>query len=207
MDGVISDTQNIHAKIESELLQNYEIEIPPEEITQRYAGVAGEEMFPQIFENAGKQMPAITQLVKEKWQRMKESIEMGLQEVPGTRVFIELLKGRGLKLAVASASNKSFIELVLSELNLTEKFDVIASAEEVKRGKPEPDVFLLAAKRLSVLPENCIVIEDGLNGMIAAKRAGMRCIGLVRHDKNQDYPVDLLVKDLRDVPVDQFIVN
>jgi beta-phosphoglucomutase-like phosphatase (HAD superfamily) len=68
-------------------------------------------------------------------------------------------------------------------------------------GKPEPDVFLLAAERLGASPKECLVIEDGIHGMVAARKAGMYCVGLVRdddHDINV-YPADILVKDLREV--------
>ncbi len=205
MDGVISDTQVIHAKTESELLKDYGIEIHPDEITRRYAGVGDEEMFREIFSNARQKLPKIGQLVEKKWKIMDELVRGNVKEIPGTSEFIKRLKSLSLPLAVGSASRLAFIELVLAELGLRRKFDAIASAEEVKKGKPEPDLFLLAAKRLSVAPEDCLVIEDGVSGMIAAKRAGMQCVGLIKNKTEQAYPADLLVTDLREVPIDQYI--
>ena len=87
---------------------------------------------------------------------------------------------------------------MLTKLDLKEKFTAIASSYELEKGKPAPDIFLLAARRLNVAPEYCLVVEDGLNGMIAAKAAGMACVGLVRDNTGLDYPADLLVKDLGD---------
>ena len=204
MDGVISDTQIIHAKTESELLKGYNIEIHPEEITRRYAGVSDQEMFKEIFNNAQREMPELNQLVEKKWKMMDKLVRGNVKEISGTREFIGKSRVVGLPLAVGSASRLAFIELVLAELDLRHKFNAIASAEEVKKGKPEPDLFLLAAKRLYVAPENCVVVEDGRSGMIAAKRAGMQCIGLVQHEDDY-YPADLLVKDLRNVPIEQYI--
>lgn len=205
MDGVISDTQGIHANTESELLKRYGIEMHPDEITRRYAGVGDEEMFREIFSRGQKKIPEIEQLIEKKWRIMDHLVRGNVREVPGTREFIERLENLGLPLAVGSASRLSFVEMVLAELGLRDRFRVIASAEEVEKGKPEPDLFLLVANRLSIAPENCVVIEDGVSGMIAAKRAKMQCIGLVRDQIEQNYPAELIVADLREVPIDRFV--
>ena len=207
MDGVISDTQVIHAKTESELLSAHGIHIHPDEITKRFAGVADEEMFKEIFNDAQQKMPALEQIVEKKWSIMDKLVRGNVKEIPGTREFVERVTSFGLPIGVGSASRLTFIELVLTELGLRKKFDTIASVEEVKKGKPEPDLFLLVAKRLSVVPKDCLVIEDSLSGMIAAKRAGMQCIGLVKDKKAQDYPADWLVTDLREVAIDQYILS
>jgi HAD superfamily hydrolase (TIGR01549 family) len=114
-----------------------------------------------------------------------------------------MLKENGFPLAIASASIKSFINLVVKELGLENIFDVLVSSTEVAKGKPAPDIFLLAAKKLGADPENCIVIEDGIKGMEAAKNAGMKCIGLVA-DKNGAYPADILVNSLTEIKIDYF---
>ena len=89
---------------------------------------------------------------------------------------------------------KSFKHLVLN--------DALVSAQEVNHGKPDPDLFLLAAERLGVEPTECIVIEDGKSGMIAAKKANMFSIGLVK-DIKADYPADRLVTELNDISVEE----
>jgi beta-phosphoglucomutase family hydrolase len=205
MDGVISDTQGIHAKTESEILKSYGIAMHPDEITRRYAGVGDEVMFREIFTKAQKEIPEIEQLVEKKWRIMDELVRGNVKEIPGTREFIERLGKFGLPLAVGSASRLSFVEMVLAELGLRHRFDAIASADEVEKGKPEPDLFLLVANRLSVEPENCVVVEDSVSGMIAAKRAKMQCIGLFRDQNERTYPADLIVTDLREVPIDKYI--
>lgn len=205
MDGVISDTQDVHAKTESTLLKEYGVELTPDEITRKYSGVTDEDMFKDIFLSSQKDMPNLEQLVVKKREIVNQLLQNNVVEVSGTRDFIELLKLHNLPLAVASGSMLSLIEIILSELNLRSKFEAIASAEEVTRGKPEPDVFLLAASRLSTSPENCLVIEDGISGMIAARRAGMQCVGLVKDLDYSTYPADFLVRDLRSVPIEQYL--
>jgi len=116
MDGVISDTQVIHAKTESELLKGYGIEIHPDEITRRYAGVVDAVMFEEIFNKAHQKTPQLKQLLERKWKIMDDLIKGGVKEISGTREFITRLEERGLRLGVASASRIEFINQVLSAL-------------------------------------------------------------------------------------------
>ncbi len=198
MDGVISDTQQVHAISEVSILRDYGIELEAEEISRKYAGVTDREMFQEIFTNFDKKDINLDMVIEKKWKNMMDVVKGRVTEINGLKVLIERLKANELSLAVASASRISFIELVLAELKLRDKFDVITSSEEVDDGKPDPAVFLLTAKKLSIPPENCVVIEDGVSGMIAAKKTGMKCIGLV-DDISKDYPADILVKNLQDI--------
>ncbi len=197
MDGVISNTQVLHARIEEELLEKYNIKIKSNTITEKYAGMSDKEFFKTIFNDFGKKAD-IDKVIKEKWNELMSHAKGNISAIEGAISLIQLLKNAGFKLAVASASKKEFIDLVLLELNITKYFDVITSADEVKLGKPNPDIFLLAAKKLDVEPKKCIVIEDGKLGMTAAKRAGMKCIGLVnKKNINEDeYDADKIVKNL-----------
>lgn len=198
MDGVISDTQDMHAAVEEQMLKESGIYVSAGELTKRFAGVTNKEMFEKIFSEHGKEAD-IDGLVREKRERVFNAVKGNVKEISGTKDFIEFLLENGFVLAVASASRHKFIDLVLSELNLKDRFQAIVSSEDVRRGKPAPDIFLLAAEKLSVDPRECIVVEDGISGMIAAKSAGMKCIGLVKEIGGK-YPADVIVRDLRDAP-------
>ncbi len=199
MDGVISDTQKIHSDRECRILQRYGVRMSPEEISAKYAGVGVKDFFTALLKDKNCD---INTLVKEKWTQMLNLKKGEITPIPGVIELIHELKQNNFKLAVASASIRDFIERVLTELNIKDKFDAITSTEDVKRGKPEPDVFLLAAEKLGVKPQNCTVIEDGISGMIAAKKAGMNCIGLINHEGN--YPADILVDSLRNLRLKDF---
>lgn len=200
MDGVISDTQHALSVVDENILKDLGIIISAVEMTKRFAGMRAVDMYKTIFSENSKDLSIIDNLMEERKIKIENAIRGNVKEIVGTKQFIEWLLKNNFILAIASGSQISFIDLVLSELELKDKFHAIASAEEVGRGKPDPAVFLLAAQRLSIDPKECVVVEDGINGMIAAKRAGMKCIGLVRKEcDNQGYPVDLIVKDLRDV--------
>jgi beta-phosphoglucomutase-like phosphatase (HAD superfamily) len=79
---------------------------------------------------------------------------------------------------VATSGERRYVDAVVRELNLDGLFDAIAVAEDVERGKPAPDVYLLAARRLGLPPAQCLALEDAPNGVLAAKAAGMRCVAV-----------------------------
>lgn len=198
MDGVISDTQKFHAKVESALLAEYNIHMAPADISRRYAGVSDDVMFIELFREHGIIAYSIRDTVAKKWDLMRTIATGNIKAIPHARTLIQELKKDGFKLAVASASGKPFIEEVLAALDIATYFDVLVSAEEVPHGKPAPDIFLLAAERLGVLPEEAVVIEDGKSGMIAATAASMKSIGLVSNAADE-YPATRIVTSLADV--------
>jgi len=198
MDGVISDTQGLQASVEENLLKKYGIEMMADEITDKYAGVADKEWFQMIIKDFNLKIDVET-MINQKWAEILKKAKNNIKEIVGVVKLIKEFKERGFKLAVASASPFEFINLVLSELKLKDKFDVLTSATEIEKGKPDPQIFLLTAQRLNLKPEECLVIEDGISGMIAARAAGMKCIGLVKIKDYKKYPADLLVTSLKDI--------
>lgn len=96
--------------------------------------------------------------------------------LPGSKKFIESARAAGLKIALGSASKNALT--ILNGLKLTSYFDAIIDGNKVSKAKPDPQVFLLAAQEIGISPENCVVFEDAKAGIEAAKKAGMRCIGV-----------------------------
>jgi len=96
----------------------------------------------------------------------------------GGRELLDHLKANGVKIAIASGSSRSTISHHLGEVGAADDFDAIVGGMDVERGKPEPDIFLLAAEKLGVDPRDCFVFEDSANGVRAGYRAGMRVIGI-----------------------------
>ena len=182
LDGVISDTNQDHFKIEHEILLEHGINKSIEEITGRFKGVIGKELFGPLFKEHGINS-SVEQAVNTKWERLKKRIgEKGVKEIPGASELVKELKNKGFRLAIASSSRRDFVELVLKKLRLREYFDVIASGEEIGKGKGNPDVFLKAAEKLGLQPSECVVIEDSVDGMKSAKSAGFMVVGLVKSD-------------------------
>lgn len=200
MDGVLSDTQRFHVTAESKILKEYGINMTPNEITARFAGISDEKMFEEIFNENQIKGVKIEEIIFQKWNIMKQIVLGKIIPIPYAIELVKKLNQTGFKLAIASASTHSFISTVIEELKIKNYFDIIVSAQDVLNGKPSPDIFLLAAKRLHVIPKNCVVIEDGKSGMIGAKSAGMKAIGLVK-DLQKDWPADIVVTTLYNVSV------
>lgn len=152
-------------------------------------------MFSEVFGVAGI-TTNLRDISREKWEEMEKEVSWGIQEIPGSVSLVRDIRAVSFPLGVASSSPMHFIEKVLHSLRIRDNFSALASSEEVAYGKPAPDVFLLCANRLGVLPRECVVIEDGIAGMEGAKRAGMKCIGLVPDRNKTGYPADLLVERL-----------
>ncbi len=126
----------------------------------------------------------------------------GLELLPGAAYWLERLKSDGWMQALATSAPKGNIDAVFVALGIEKFFDAVISSEEVKAGKPAPDVFLAAAEKLKVAPERCIVIEDAPAGIEAARRAGMKSIGVLT--THRELSADWVVARLDELPEDFF---
>jgi HAD superfamily hydrolase (TIGR01509 family) len=121
---------------------------------------------------------SVEELLAAKNRRYLELARAATRAYPEMRAFVELLAGEGVPMAVASGSSPEAIEAILAGTGLDAWLRTVVSADEVERGKPAPDVFLEAARRLGVAPADCVVVEDAAPGAAAAHAAGMRCIAV-----------------------------
>lgn len=196
MDGVISDTQGIHARIESEILEGYGIILTPDEITQRFAGVRTRDFLESLLTEAGVDVD-MDYVMRRKWDEMNKAVlSSGVHEIDGVRDLLICLAWEKCMMSVGSASPFAFVGTVISTLDLLDFFTVMVGGDQVVKGKPDPETFLICAQAMRFDPDECFVIEDGLSGMIAAKEAGMKCIALathVSHEKCDEVGVDLVV--------------
>ncbi|MFF5721286.1 HAD family hydrolase [Streptomyces buecherae] len=121
---------------------------------------------------------SVDELLAAKNRHYLELVGASTEAFPEMRAFVERLSSRGHPIAVASGSSRAAIRAVLDATGLDTYFATYVSAEEVPHGKPEPDVFVEAARRLGVPPADCVVVEDAPPGAEAARRAGMRCVAV-----------------------------
>jgi len=125
-----------------------------------------------------------------------------LETLPGVAVWLQRLRQEGWRQAIASSAPHANIAVILDSLSLRDAFEAIVGEEDVQRGKPDPQVFLVAAAKLEAPPARCIVVEDAPAGVEAAHRAGMRSIGVRSGHRHLD--ADLVVDSLADLPRDAF---
>lgn len=210
MDGVIIDSEPVHASVTMETLRQHGAKLSAGTNTlTRFAGMT----IPVIF-SALKEEHQIKASVEELVacheaglvKYVKETAEDPIQ---GILPLLKGLKEKNVPVAIASSSSKKMIELVVNKLKLTDYFQHLVSGEEVSRSKPYPDVYLATASRLGISPERCLVIEDSKNGTIAAKEAGMFCIGFRNPHTNggkQDLSrADMVVDHITEIELDAWL--
>jgi beta-phosphoglucomutase len=180
-DGVITDSEILHYRAFNKVLAHYGAEIIKQDYYKSYLGLTDVDCYKLLIEQGslGVDPAAIDDLVRQKKEVFEVLARTDGKIIEGVRDFLNLLKRHNIPMAVCSGALLSEIELILDEANLRGFFDVIVSAEQVKRGKPAPDGFLLVLKKLSrgrkspILARQCVVIEDSHWGITAALAAGM----------------------------------
>lgn len=128
--------------------------------------------------------------------------EKGIDMMPNAEQLLKELQAEHIPIALATSSRVMKMKLVMKTANLDKYFTAVVTGEEVTVGKPGPDIFLLAAKRLNVDPAQCVVIEDAASGVAAAKAAGMKCVAVTNtHHEKDLQEADLIVDDLSELPL------
>jgi HAD superfamily hydrolase (TIGR01509 family) len=177
MDGVLLDSEPIWRAIEIEVFGRVGIELREEDLL-RTMGVRIADVVRLWHERHPWADPPIERIADEIVERVADTIERESSLADGAVEAIDRLRDRGLPLALASSSPMRLIEAVLRMGRLEDRFDVVLTGEAEEHGKPAPDVYLSAARALGVPPERCLAIEDSINGVRAAKAAGMVAIAV-----------------------------
>jgi len=180
LDGTLVRTQReFHALAEMEMLRRQGITVDPEDITRRFSGVHTLEVFRQLAPHCDAH-----KLLAEKWAYMRHLANTKpIYPIECAPQLIHRLYTRGVPMGIASASPTAWIVRCLTSIRATLYFTCHASVDEVARGKPAPDVFLLAAERMGVDATDCIAVEDGEAGVYAAMAAGMQTFWLTESDR------------------------
>lgn len=136
-----------------------------------------------------------------------ELIKNNLNPLPGVHLFIKKCRDKGLKIAVATSADRTKMESNLLEIGISENtFDAVVTALDVSRQKPFPDIYLKAAELIGVEAQNCLVVEDAINGVKAAKSAGAKCLGLTTSfSKAQLEEADWFAENLAEA--DEEVIN
>ena len=195
MDGVLIDSEPVHYQANKEIMEEFGYSLDYE----YYKGFIGSTLT-HMWETLKKKYDIkkdIKELnaMSEKYSRDVVKRD-GYINIPGACELVKMFNKNGIKLAVASSSSAYIIEDVLNSLDIKEYFDAVVSGENIKNPKPAPDIFLAAAEKIGVSPEECIVIEDSANGVNGAQKAGMTAVGYINPNSgdqnlsNADYLVE-----------------
>ena len=180
MDGVLIDSEPLWQRAERQAFSEVGVELSSTDVLQT-SGLRLDQVVEHWYREKpwnGATLEAVADAVLEK---LMKSINEEGEGTAGSVAAIEFFASHRFPLAIASASYQNVIDTVVSKLGIADYFQVIHSAQFEKLGKPDPAVYVTTAKKLGVEPSRCLVFEDTLNGIRAAKAAGMICVAVREH--------------------------
>lgn len=205
MDGVLIDSEPDHYRIEDELFKKLGIKVDYDE-HESFCGTTTYYMWGAVKEKYNLK-ESVTELVKAdrtSYTKYLNDFPQKIRAIDGVKELIQKLYENDIIMAVASSSPVDVVKTVINTLNLDKYFKVLVNGDEVKNSKPAPDIFLAAAKKIDVKPFECLVVEDSENGVEAAKKAKMKCMGYRNiHSGRQNLSdADIIAESFNDVSFD-----
>ncbi len=174
-DGVLIDSEIVAARLEAEAISELGLPMTAETICARFAGTTTKEVWQTLERELGRPLP--DGFFEAHLAHVREVFSRELEAIPGARRAVERL---ALPCCVASSTRMPALIDNMATCGIADLFDGhVFSASQVKRAKPAPDVFLFAASQMGADPADCLVIEDSVAGVTAARRAGMAVVGFV----------------------------
>jgi beta-phosphoglucomutase len=178
MDGVLTDNMKLHALSWVELFNDFGLNgLEPERYLVETAGMKGHDVLKHFLD------PSISATEAHRLTELKDFLyrvmsRKSIHPLSGLTRFLDAAESLGIRLGVGTGSGPKNTDYVLGLLGIQHKFQAVVTADQVVNGKPAPDIFLEASRRLSAHPSRCIVFEDAIPGVEAAERAGMKCVAL-----------------------------
>lgn len=205
MDGVIVDTEPLHRKAYFNMFKDLGIEVS-EDLYTSFTGYSTKKVSTTLIEKYNLDQ-SHEDLTNRKRVYFKDYFyhDAGFDLIPGVRKLIEHYYENGIQLIIASSASMVTINMVFEKFGLEKYFNGKISGAELKESKPHPEVFLLAAEMAGEALENCMVIEDSTNGILAAHRANIFCAAYKsEHSVNQDYTLaNITVSDYSELELDK----
>jgi beta-phosphoglucomutase family hydrolase len=207
MDGVIVESEHIHIEAEQQTMLKHGVRISAEEL-HAYTGTTAEFMFTELIRKYNLNT-TFEGIFSEKEDILFRLLEKETRPTKGVIELLKKLKQKGIRLAIASSSDRKLIEYILERLDISRLFDFVVGAEDIAHSKPNPEIFLKSARGLKVKPIECLVVEDAKLGIDAAKSAGMKAIGY-RNPNSGDQDLsraDMIIHDFSRLSVEKMLAR
>ena len=178
MDGVLVDSEPLHQKVEFEVCREFGMKVREEEL-DRFRGTKLEDIYSFVIKKYGTGNESIEKMIERKIEIYLKYALREMKLIEGVSEFLEKLRASGkYSYALTTSGRKVQQDQILAKVKLDKFFPIIVTADDVTRGKPDPEAYLITTEKLKELPENCLVIEDSDNGIISAKAAGCQTCGI-----------------------------
>jgi HAD superfamily hydrolase (TIGR01509 family) len=202
MDGVLLDSEPFIIKAASQMFAEQGLTVQPHDF-HPFTGTGEDRFLGGVAEKYNFPFDLLP-CKKRTYDIYLEIIKGALQPLNGVTEFIAQCRKENRKIAVASSADRRKVEGNLQEIKIpAETFDAVITGSDVTNKKPDPEVFLLAAKKIGLNPKDCLVVEDALSGIKAAKAAGCKCLAITSSFSPSQLPgADFYAKDLAHVPND-----
>ncbi len=201
MDGVLINSHPLHKKVWAQFLASVNMAVTEEELDFVLDGRKREEILRHFLGD----LPAdqIREYGKRKNAIYQES-SSDLLTISGAVEFLDMLEKAGMSMAVATSASSVRAHDILARLGILKKFTAVVTGNDVTKGKPDPEIFMQAADRLKLVPQDLLVVEDAVSGVMAAKSAGMKCLGIAsdgRREKLEAAGADWVIPDYERISI------
>ena len=205
MDGVLIDSFDAHFESWNVVAHEEGTEMSLEQFSQTF-GRTSREIIALLWPKKADDVAAIRDFDNRKEEAFRQIISRDFPAMPGIVALLEALAEDGIPMAVGSSGPSANVALVVEKLGAAELLSATITADDVTRGKPDPQVFLLAAERMGIAPEECIVVEDAQAGVAAARAAAMRCVGIASTGRTRKelQDADLVIDSLTELTPEVF---
>lgn len=204
MDGVLVDNTDFHVNAWLQFAQKHNRPLTKAQYVENINGRVSADAMAYVFQRPIPPGELIV-LTEEKEAIYRDLYRPHLQPAPGLLDFLGALRDQGVKLAVGTSAPESNVRFTLDGLPLRPYFNAVVDSSMIHKGKPDPEIYLTAAERVSVEPAHCIVFEDAFAGIEAGLRGGMKVVAVATthtHDELVDTGAALIVDDFRGLTVD-----
>lgn len=210
-NGILVDDEPIHLELFQKVLREEGIFLSEKDYYARYLGMDDKGAFKTAFEEHGEKLDEVrlAALIQRKARYYRDSMKTGIRPFPGVKELVPLAAAR-YPLAIASGALRSEIEAIIERIGLRKYFQVIVSSEDTNEGKPNPEIFMKALALLNqsqfegqqLHPSECLVIEDSKEGILGARRAGIKCLAVTNsHPAEELKEADAVVPSLEEVTI------
>lgn len=194
MDGLLVDTETLGIRVAVQVCKDLGIYLDLEE-QRSFIGVTDEKFYQELFKKRGLDYD-VASVLRKHFEIYEKFLTTELKAFEAACTLPKKLKAKGYKLALVSGSTKNQINIILEQLKINDDFDVVLSCDEITKSKPDPEGYLIAAKKLGVEPSECLVFEDAQTGVLAAKNAEMRVVGVANAGGQDLSSADFVIENL-----------
>jgi beta-phosphoglucomutase len=201
MDGVIVDSNPFHRKVLTDFCQKHGYMLSEDQMKTQIFGRTNKDWLTELF-GGNITLNKIREYEEEMESQFRKDFAPHIKPIKGLIRFLEELKRNNITIAVASSAPKLNVDFVLKKTGTTNYFNTIINGDSIEDSKPHPEIYLKAVETIGIIPQRCIVIEDSLSGIEAAKKADCKVIGITTTHSHQELTLtDLIINDFNEIRI------